>query len=136
VLVEDARLIGEQRDVARAGTAGDRLAHLADHLVVDQSQYLRPERRLGDVGVDIDQEVVFVALRLPRRMREDVARVGLHGDFLQFAELLRRALEHGLGSLEMTPVVAGRRPPTLRQPAALANSLLRRRLQDVSPNTR
>jgi hypothetical protein len=29
-------------------------------------------------------------------MREDVARVGLHGDFLELAELLRDALEHRL----------------------------------------
>ena len=57
---------------------------------------LRPERRLGDVGVDVDEEVVLVALRLPRGMREDVARVRLHGDFLQFAELRRGALEHGV----------------------------------------
>ena len=38
--------------------------------------------------VDIDQEIVFVAFGLPRGMREDIARVRLHGDFLQFAELL------------------------------------------------
>jgi hypothetical protein len=46
------------------------------------------------MGVDVDQEVIFVAFGLPRRMREDIARVRLHGDFLQFAELLRDSLEH------------------------------------------
>ena len=52
------------------------------------------------MGVDVDQEIVLVALRLPRGMREDVARVGLHGDFLQFAELRRELLEHGVPLLD------------------------------------
>ncbi len=95
MLVENAGLVVEQRDVAGAGATGQRLTHLADHLVVDRGEDFRPERGLGDVSVDIDQEVVLVALRLPRGMRENVARVGLHRDFVQFAELRRRALEHG-----------------------------------------
>ena len=80
--------------LAVPGRAGIGLAHLADHVVVDQRQDFRPERRLGDVGVDVDQEIVLVAFGLPRGMREDVARVRLHGDFLQFAELRRNSLEH------------------------------------------
>ena len=64
-----------------------------------ERQDFRPERRLGDVGVDVDQEIVLVAFRLPGGVREDVARVGLHGDFLQFAELRRDSLEHGVASL-------------------------------------
>ena len=52
------------------------------------------------MGVDVDEEIILVALGLPGRMRENVARVGLHGDFLQLAELRRRALEHGWLSLD------------------------------------
>ena len=100
MLIEDARLDVEQRDVAAARTAGDGLAHLADHVVVDRGEDLRPERRLGDVGVDVDEEIILVALGLPRGVREDVARVRLHGDFLQFAELRRGSLEHGGASLK------------------------------------
>ena len=46
------------------------------------------------MGIDVDEEIIFVTLRLPRGMREDVARVGLHGDFLQFTELRRSSLQH------------------------------------------
>ena len=46
------------------------------------------------MGIDVDEEIVLVAFGLPRGMREDIARVGLHGDFLQFAELLRESLKH------------------------------------------
>ena len=46
------------------------------------------------MGVDVDEEVVLVAFGLPRGMREDVARVRLHRDFLQFAELRRNSLKH------------------------------------------
>src|SRR5262249_16717033 len=55
---------------------------------------LVPERDLADVGVDIDEEAIFVALCLPRGMREDIARIRVHGDFLQFLELRRSSLEH------------------------------------------
>jgi hypothetical protein len=46
------------------------------------------------MGVDVDEEIILVMFGLPRRMREDIARVRLHGDFLQLAELLRDSLEH------------------------------------------
>ena len=92
--------------LAPPGRSALACAHLADHVVVDHRQDFRPERRLGDVGVDVDEEIILVALRLPRGMREDVARVRLHGDFLQFAELRRRALEHG----GLPVVVAGNIP--------------------------
>ena len=84
-------------DTIRSAFAGARrvgLPHLADHVVVDERQDLRPERRLGDVGVDVDQEVILVVFGLPRGMREDIARVRLHGDFLQLAELWWDSLEH------------------------------------------
>ena len=77
MLVQDAGLAVEQRGVAAARAAGDGLAHLADHVVVDQRKDFRPELRLGDMGVDVDQEIILVAFRLPGGMREDVARVGL-----------------------------------------------------------
>jgi hypothetical protein len=83
------------------------MAHLADHLVVDQRQDFRPERGLGDMRVDVDQEIVLQAFGLPGGMREDVARVGLHGDFLQFAELRRDSLEHGGFSLKRMGTIAG-----------------------------
>src|SRR5438045_1992262 len=51
----------EQRDIRAAGPLGVGLPHLADHVVVDHRQDFRPERRLGDVGVDIDEEIILVA---------------------------------------------------------------------------
>ena len=117
VLIEDAGLGVEQRDVAAAGAAGHGLAHLTDHVVVDGRQDFRPERRLGDVGVDVDEEIVLIALGLTGRMREDVARVRLHGDFLHFAELRRHSLEHGvLPRVRRGPFCAGRRPHHLTDP--------------------
>ena len=94
MLVQDAGLVIEQRMVLVAGPRRIGRAHLADHVVVDQRQDFRPERGLRDMRVHVDQEIILVVFGLPRGMREDVARVRLHGDFGQFAELLRRSLEH------------------------------------------
>jgi hypothetical protein len=100
MLVQNAGLAVEQRGVGPAGALGVGMAHLADHVIVDHRQDFRPERRLGDMGVDVDEEIILVALGLPGRMRENVARVRLHGDFLQLAELRRGALEHDWLSLD------------------------------------
>jgi hypothetical protein len=43
VLVKDARLVVEQRDVRASGPLGVGLPHLADHVVVDHRQDFRPE---------------------------------------------------------------------------------------------
>ena len=80
VLERDARLGVEQRRVGSAGPCRHRLAHLTDHVVVDQLDDLRPELGLGDVRIDIDEEIVLDPLGLDGGVREDVARVGLDGD--------------------------------------------------------
>ena len=87
ILVQDAGLKIEQ---GMSGVAGPRrigFAHLPDDVVVDQREDFRPERGFGDMRVDVDEEIIFVAFGLPRRVRENIARVRLHCDFLQFAEL-------------------------------------------------
>ena len=64
------------------------LAHLADDFIVDPGDDLRPELGLGHVRVDIDQKIVFVTLRLPGGMGEDVAGVGLGRDLVEFTKAL------------------------------------------------
>jgi hypothetical protein len=44
--------------------------------------------------IHVDQEVVFMGFGLPRGMRKNIPRIGLHRNFLQFFELLRKSLEH------------------------------------------
>src|SRR5262245_2485915 len=86
VLVENAGLDIEQSTTG-AGPRGDRLAHLADHIVVDELEDLVPKRGLGDVRIDIDEEVVFERFGLDRGMRENIARVGLDRDFVELFDL-------------------------------------------------
>ena len=94
VLEGHARLGIEQRRVGGAGPHGHRLAHLADHVVVDEIDDLGPELGLGDVRVDVDEEIVLHPLRLDGGVREDVARVGLDGDLLELFDLPCRSLLH------------------------------------------
>src|SRR5262249_25526453 len=72
-----------------------RLAPLPDHLVVDSLDDLRPELGLGDMGVDVDQEIILVALRLFGRVREHVAGIGPGGDLFELAIIAHHTLEHG-----------------------------------------
>src|ERR1700747_539394 len=44
--------------------------------------------------VHVDQELIFMTLGLSGGMLKDIARVRLHGDFLQFTELLRHPIQH------------------------------------------
>ena len=44
--------------------------------------------------IHVDQEVLFVSFGLPCGMRENIPRIGLHRNFLQFFKLLRKSLEH------------------------------------------
>ena len=95
ILIRHARLHIEQRALS-ARTRQRRLAPLADDVVVDHRDDFGPELRLGDVGVDVDQEVVFETFSLLGRMRENVPRVGLHRDFFKLTiGLCWHALEHG-----------------------------------------
>jgi hypothetical protein len=44
-------------------------------------------------------------------MREDIARVRLHGDFLQFAELLRHPIQHHFPPNHILPPAANTTDP-------------------------
>ena len=94
VLEGHARLGIEQRRIGGAGPHRHRLAHLADHVVVDEIDDLGPELGLGDVRVDVDEEIVLHPLGLDGGVREDVARVGLDGDLLELSDLPYRSLLH------------------------------------------
>src|SRR5262249_50881864 len=94
VLVQDAGLKIEQGMSGAAGPRRIGFAHLPDDVVVDLREDFWPERGFGDVRVYVDEKITFVAFGLPRRVRENIARIRLHGDFLQFAELWRNSLQH------------------------------------------
>src|SRR6185503_1630802 len=94
VLERDPRLGVEQRRVGSAGPGRHRLAHLANDVVVDQVDDLRPELRLRHMRVDVDEEIILHPLGLDGGVREDVARVGLDGDLFELSDLLYRSLLH------------------------------------------
>jgi hypothetical protein len=48
-------------------------AHLPDDVVVDQREDFRPARGFGDMRVNVDEEIIFVAFGLPRRVRENIS---------------------------------------------------------------
>src|SRR4029079_4931610 len=94
-LVRDAGHDIEQREIARARTDALAERHVADHVVLDERDDLGPELRLAHMRVDVDQEVVFVALGLLGGMRENIARVGSDRDLVELTKVLsRRAFEH------------------------------------------
>ncbi len=74
-----------------------RLRGLLQDVVLKEPDNLVPEAPLLQMGVDVDQQfVVVVGQRLPRRLREIVARVGRRGDFRKLAHRLRHCpVEHG-----------------------------------------
>ena len=85
------------RNVQQRVGAGEslvlRLADLAQHVIVDQVDDLRPEMVLGDMRVDIDDEVVVVAGGgLARRMRQHVAHVRRAGNVAEWAGALLPSL--------------------------------------------
>ena len=95
------------RGIEEAGRRAAAILERARHLPVDIAVHaiddFRPECRLGDMSVDIDNEII-VEPRFPRGVGENVARVGLDIDLGQFAHLwstlavlaiARRRLRHG-----------------------------------------
>jgi hypothetical protein len=97
VLVESTGLSVEQRRRG-AWPRHHRLPHLADDVVVDQIDDLGPELGLGDVRVDIDEEIVLQALGLDSGVQEDIARVGLDGDLGELSNILGGSLLHQMSS--------------------------------------
>ncbi len=96
-----------------------RLPHLADDVVVDQIDDLGPERGLGDMRVDIDEEIVLHPLGLDGGVREDVARVRLGRDLLELSDVLYRSLLHQrFSSLERRPGMLDHLPAPVEGVAA------------------
>ena len=91
---------------APAGTQHAAFAHLANDGIVDHRDDLGPELRLGDVGVDVDEEIVFVLFRLLGGVGEDVARVGLDRDLVELTKL-RGSFEHWRGFLGLVRDLTG-----------------------------
>ena len=73
---------GVEQTGRRAAAILKRARHLAVHVAIHAVDNFRPESGLGDVCVDIDDEII-VALFV-RGVRKDLARIGLNGDFRQF----------------------------------------------------
>ena len=86
ILMQKARR-GVDQPGRRAATILERARHLPIDVAVHAVDDFRPERGLGDMRVDVDDEVV-VALLLGG-MSQDLARVGLDGDFRQLADARR-----------------------------------------------
>jgi hypothetical protein len=92
LLVHDAagnvlvkRAVGVQQAGRRAAVA-KRFGDVAQDLVVDAVGDLRPERRLVDVRVDVDDQPVLELLRGRRGLGEIVARVGTRGNLLELGD--------------------------------------------------
>jgi hypothetical protein len=60
-------------------------AHLFVNVALHPIDDIRPERGFGDVGVDVDDEII-VAPRLLGGVRQDLARIGRGGDLRQFGD--------------------------------------------------
>ena len=74
------------RDIEQAGRRAAAVFKRARHLPVDVAVHavddFGPERSLGDVGVDVDNEIVVTLLF--GGVREDVARIGMDRDLGKF----------------------------------------------------
>ena len=84
VLIQHAGLRIEQTR-RRAALLPERLRGVANVVVVDAVGDVGPERGLGDVRIDIDDEIVGQLARSLRRVGQHVAGVGMDGDLFQFA---------------------------------------------------
>ena len=71
----------------RADPVAERLRHLTVDVVVDAVGHVRPERGLGDVGVDVDDEIILgLSVAVLGGVGEDVAGVGMDGDLRQLGD--------------------------------------------------
>jgi hypothetical protein len=69
----------------RAAALAERLRRLPKVVIVDAVGDVGPECGLGDVRIDIDDEVVRQLAGALRGMREHIARIRPYGDLFQFA---------------------------------------------------
>jgi hypothetical protein len=84
VLVQHAGLRIQQSG-RRTAAVPERLRGVADVVVVDAIGDFGPERGLGHMRIDVDDEVVRQLARFLRRVGQHVARIGSDRDLLQFA---------------------------------------------------